>query len=175
MGGHRSRALPAGFGRRPHSRLCPHTLLCALPVQHLIGSGDRIQRIEGIFSGTLSYIFNNFGGVPRCCLCWCLRRTHVGVASTTAYFDTLPAFGGGGGAVACIGHLAGVHASDRRPPLPPPPPPPPPPPHPHPPPPPTHPPTADRAFSDVVTEAKNLAASAARTCEAAAVLHMSAS
>jgi hypothetical protein len=36
-------------------------------LQHLIGSGDRIERIEGIFSGTLSYIFNNFGtGAP----CW---------------------------------------------------------------------------------------------------------
>ena len=31
-------------------------------LQHLIASGDRIQRIEGVFSGTLSYIFNCFGG-----------------------------------------------------------------------------------------------------------------
>jgi hypothetical protein len=30
-------------------------------LQHLIGSGDRIERIEGIFSGTLSYIFNAYG------------------------------------------------------------------------------------------------------------------
>ncbi len=40
-------------------------LLAGLPIiatlQHLIGSGDRIVRIEGIFSGTLSYIFNEFG------------------------------------------------------------------------------------------------------------------
>ncbi|MCL5017452.1 MAG: bifunctional aspartate kinase/homoserine dehydrogenase I [Patescibacteria group bacterium] len=37
----------------------------ALPVistlRDIIGSGDRVERIEGIFSGTLSYIFNNFG------------------------------------------------------------------------------------------------------------------
>lgn len=34
-------------------------------LQHLIGSGDRIERIEGIFSGTLSYIFNTWGtGAP---------------------------------------------------------------------------------------------------------------
>ncbi len=37
----------------------------ALPVistlRDLIASGDKIERIEGIFSGTLSYIFNNFG------------------------------------------------------------------------------------------------------------------
>ena len=47
---------------------------CSMPVQatvgaglpviatlrHLVETGDRIQRIEGVFSGTLSYIFNNF-------------------------------------------------------------------------------------------------------------------
>lgn len=42
------------------------TVGAGLPIiatlQHLIGSGDRIERIEGIFSGTLSYIFNTFGG-----------------------------------------------------------------------------------------------------------------
>lgn len=41
------------------------TVGAGLPIiatlQHLIGSGDRIERIEGIFSGTLSYIFNTFG------------------------------------------------------------------------------------------------------------------
>ena len=39
---------------------CP-PLSCPPPLQHLIASGDRIDRIEGIFSGTLSYIFNTFG------------------------------------------------------------------------------------------------------------------
>lgn len=29
-------------------------------IKHLIDTGDRIKSIEGIFSGTLSYIFNNF-------------------------------------------------------------------------------------------------------------------
>ena len=29
-------------------------------LRHLVETGDRIQRIEGVFSGTLSYIFNNF-------------------------------------------------------------------------------------------------------------------
>lgn len=41
------------------------TVGAGLPVmstlQHLITSGDRVERIEGIFSGTLSYIFNTFG------------------------------------------------------------------------------------------------------------------
>lgn len=41
------------------------TVGAGLPViatlQHLVGSGDRVDRIEGIFSGTLSYIFNTFG------------------------------------------------------------------------------------------------------------------
>jgi hypothetical protein len=40
------------------------TVGAGLPViatlQHLIASGDRVDRVEGIFSGTLSYIFNNF-------------------------------------------------------------------------------------------------------------------
>lgn len=31
-------------------------------LKDLIASGDRIQKIEGIFSGTLSYLFNNFTG-----------------------------------------------------------------------------------------------------------------
>ena len=31
-------------------------------VRNLLDSGDRISKIEGIFSGTLSYIFNTFGG-----------------------------------------------------------------------------------------------------------------
>lgn len=48
---------------------CPSPVYAGLPIiatlQHLIGSGDRIERIEGIFSGTLSYIFNTFGkGAP---------------------------------------------------------------------------------------------------------------
>ena len=30
-------------------------------LKDLISSGDRVQRIEGVLSGTLSYIFNNFG------------------------------------------------------------------------------------------------------------------
>ena len=34
-------------------------------IRDLIASGDVIKKIEGIFSGTLSYLFNNFdGGVP---------------------------------------------------------------------------------------------------------------
>jgi bifunctional aspartokinase / homoserine dehydrogenase 1 len=28
-------------------------------LKHLVETGDKVQRIEGIFSGTLSYIFNN--------------------------------------------------------------------------------------------------------------------
>jgi aspartokinase/homoserine dehydrogenase 1 len=40
------------------------TVGAGLPVvatlQHLLASGDRIERIEGIFSGTLSYIFNSY-------------------------------------------------------------------------------------------------------------------
>lgn len=30
-------------------------------LQHLVMTGDRVNKIEGIFSGTLSYIFNTFG------------------------------------------------------------------------------------------------------------------
>ena len=45
------------------------TVGAGLPViatlQHLVGSGDKIKRIEGIFSGTLSYIFNTFGTDDR--------------------------------------------------------------------------------------------------------------
>lgn len=32
-------------------------------IRDLIASGDKITKIEGIFSGTLSYIFNNFGSL----------------------------------------------------------------------------------------------------------------
>jgi len=31
-------------------------------IQHLVQSGDRIHRIEGMFSGTLNYVFSNFNG-----------------------------------------------------------------------------------------------------------------
>ena len=31
-------------------------------IQHLVQSGDRIHKIEGMFSGTLNYIFSNFNG-----------------------------------------------------------------------------------------------------------------
>lgn len=45
------------------------TVGAGLPViqtlQHLVGSGDRVDRIEGIFSGTLSYIFNTWGTDSR--------------------------------------------------------------------------------------------------------------
>ncbi|GBF98799.1 bifunctional aspartate kinase homoserine dehydrogenase [Raphidocelis subcapitata] len=41
------------------------TVGAGLPViatlKHLLETGDRVQRIEGIFSGTLSFIFNSFG------------------------------------------------------------------------------------------------------------------
>lgn len=41
------------------------TVGAGLPIlstlQHLLASGDRVERIEGIFSGTLSYIFNTYG------------------------------------------------------------------------------------------------------------------
>jgi aspartokinase/homoserine dehydrogenase 1 len=30
-------------------------------LKHLTETGDKVLRIEGIFSGTLSYIFNTFG------------------------------------------------------------------------------------------------------------------
>lgn len=40
------------------------TVGAGLPVistlKSLLRTGDRVQRIEGIFSGTLSYIFNSF-------------------------------------------------------------------------------------------------------------------
>ncbi|KDD74615.1 homoserine dehydrogenase, partial [Helicosporidium sp. ATCC 50920] len=40
------------------------TVGAGLPVvatlQHLVASGDRVRRIEGIFSGTLSFLFNSF-------------------------------------------------------------------------------------------------------------------
>ena len=41
------------------------TVGAGLPILHvlrtdLLGTGDRVRRIEGIFSGTLSYIFNTF-------------------------------------------------------------------------------------------------------------------
>jgi len=45
------------------------TVGAGLPVlitlQQLVATGDRITRIEGIFSGTLSYIFNTFGADAR--------------------------------------------------------------------------------------------------------------
>ena len=34
-------------------------------VRNLLDSGDRVSKIEGIFSGTLSYIFNTFGADDR--------------------------------------------------------------------------------------------------------------
>jgi bifunctional aspartokinase / homoserine dehydrogenase 1 len=41
------------------------TVGAGLPVmgtlKHLVETGDRVRRIEGIFSGTLSYIFNTYG------------------------------------------------------------------------------------------------------------------
>ena len=41
------------------------TVGAGLPIistlQGLLRTGDEVQLIEGIFSGTLSYIFNNFG------------------------------------------------------------------------------------------------------------------
>lgn len=41
------------------------TVGAGLPVigtlKHLLETGDKAQTIEGIFSGTLSYIFNTFG------------------------------------------------------------------------------------------------------------------
>ena len=45
-------------------RLCQATVGAGLPVistlQSLVKTGDTVQQIEGIFSGTLSYIFNTF-------------------------------------------------------------------------------------------------------------------
>lgn len=45
------------------------TVGAGLPIlatlKHLCETGDNIYRIEGIFSGTLSYIFNNFGTDAR--------------------------------------------------------------------------------------------------------------
>jgi len=31
-------------------------------IQHLVQSGDRIHKVEGMFSGTLNYVFSNFNG-----------------------------------------------------------------------------------------------------------------
>jgi len=43
------------------------TVGAGLPVvgtlRHLVDTGDRVLKIEGIFSGTLSYLFNSFGAV----------------------------------------------------------------------------------------------------------------
>lgn len=72
----------APLARRPAPR-------AGLPIiatlQHLIGSGDRIERIEGIFSGTLSYIFNTWGtgarrlaAAPSCISSACLRLVGSG-------------------------------------------------------------------------------------------------
>jgi len=45
------------------------TVGAGLPViftlQHIVSSGDKVKKIEGIFSGTLSYIFNTFGSDAR--------------------------------------------------------------------------------------------------------------
>lgn len=45
--------------------LAQGTVGAGLPIigtlKHLLETGDKAQRVEGIFSGTLSYIFNNFG------------------------------------------------------------------------------------------------------------------
>jgi hypothetical protein len=49
------------------------TVGAGLPVlstlKHLVETGDRVLKIEGIFSGTLSYIFNTFGD-GRCAAAW---------------------------------------------------------------------------------------------------------
>ena len=60
--------LPMTAGRPTHlatALLCAQaTVGAGLPViatlRHLIETGDKILKVEGIFSGTLSYIFNNF-------------------------------------------------------------------------------------------------------------------
>lgn len=163
------------------------TVGAGLPIiatlQHLIGSGDRIERIEGIFSGTLSYIFNTFGGrragpaaCARCCHAgWVASNPHAATArrcdspapharpffcalgSGTAHGHACAPRAGRAGDVPCALLLtlqgAGPHTgSALNPPLQPlllfppgshrccr-----------------THLPAADRAFSDVVTEAKAL-------------------
>ncbi len=47
------------------ARAAQGTVGAGLPImgtlKHLIETGDRVQRIEGIFSGTLSFIFNTYG------------------------------------------------------------------------------------------------------------------
>ena len=44
------------------------TVGAGLPVintlKEMLGSGDRVRKIEGVFSGTMSYIFNNFSAPP---------------------------------------------------------------------------------------------------------------
>ena len=30
-------------------------------LKHLVETGDKVEKVEGVFSGTLSYIFNTFG------------------------------------------------------------------------------------------------------------------
>lgn len=55
-------------------------------LKHLLETGDRVRKVEGIFSGTLSYIFNTFGD-GRCARAPGLggvvagRRGCVGVAA----------------------------------------------------------------------------------------------
>jgi aspartokinase/homoserine dehydrogenase 1 len=50
------------LGLHPHPQ---GTVGAGLPIigtlKHLLETGDKAQLVEGIFSGTLSYIFNTFG------------------------------------------------------------------------------------------------------------------
>lgn len=54
------------------------TVGAGLPVistlQGLLETGDRVIKVEGILSGTLSYIFNNFGWVTSdVCVAGCMK------------------------------------------------------------------------------------------------------
>ena len=62
-------ALKALLHRQRKSLLCDTNVGAGLPVlatlQDLMASGEAIAKVEGIFSGTLSYLFNTFDGSGR--------------------------------------------------------------------------------------------------------------
>jgi hypothetical protein len=77
------------------------TVGAGLPVlstlKHLLETGDRVLKIEGIFSGTLSYIFNTFGD-GRCVFgVWSVLRVFVCVQVECACLSAGSSFERGDG------------------------------------------------------------------------------
>ncbi len=68
LSGHKTTCLSGVCAVVTNQHVCPvcvqATVGAGLPViatlKHLVDTGDRILKVEGIFSGTLSYIFNMF-------------------------------------------------------------------------------------------------------------------